>query len=88
MVAFCGILVISTVKNADIIFEERVWRVLTNGPTALITAIAKIGSLCQLLNLKKDTLVSQGCELIVDLGDLDFPPLMRRDESSDDLTVQ
>ena len=41
----CGILIISTAKNADIILDERVCRVLTKGPRAFTTAIAKIGSL-------------------------------------------
>ena len=42
---FWGILTISTARKALIIFDDRVCRVFTNGPTALIIAIANIGSL-------------------------------------------
>lgn len=57
---FCGILIISTARNAFIIFEERVCRVFTKGPRALMIAIAKIGSLQgQSSRLGESTLVSR-----------------------------
>jgi hypothetical protein len=42
---FWGILTMSTESKAFMIFEERVCRVLTRGPRALIIAVASIGSL-------------------------------------------
>lgn len=41
----CGILAKSTLRSPFIIFVEMVCRVFTRGPRALITAIARIGSL-------------------------------------------
>jgi hypothetical protein len=82
-VALRGRLVTSTAKIALIIFEERVWRVFTSGPSAFITAIAKIGSLCQ-QHLWRSTLVFRGYETAVCRGDLDSLPLVRIDEWWDD----